>query len=152
MSVSLYGRNAFQQIKADAAAKRDAAIKKAKAEYRATIKQIGELQARLTGPRERGRKNARIRLIDIVFDNLPTDRAFSYADVAGIIESVPTARDYAQSSINMTISRLLKAGDIKRVQYAKHNKPALFALPSVQIETEKTMLEWAKEVEGWQDL
>ena len=52
----------------------------------------------------------------------------------------------------MTLSRLLKAGDIKRVRYAKNGGSALFALPSVEVETEKTMLDWAKEVEGWQDL
>ena len=52
----------------------------------------------------------------------------------------------------MTLSRLLKAGDIKRVRYAKNGRSALFALPDVEVETEKTMLDWAKEVEGWQDL
>lgn len=38
------------------------------------------------------------------------------------------------------------------MRYAKNGKSALFALPDVQVETEKTMLDWAKEVEGWQDL
>ena len=52
----------------------------------------------------------------------------------------------------MTISRLLKAGDIKRIQYARHGKKALYALPHVDVETEKTMLDWAMEIDGWQDL
>ena len=45
-----------------------------------------------------------------------------------------------------------KAGDIKRVQFAKAGKPALYALPHVEIECEKTMLDWANEIDGWQDL
>ena len=52
----------------------------------------------------------------------------------------------------MTISRMLKAGDIKRVQFAKHDKPALYALPDVEVETEKTMLQWAQQVDGWETM
>ena len=47
---------------------------------------------------------------------------------------------------------MLKAGDIKRVQFAKAGKPALYALPHVEVVTEKTMLDSAMEFDGWQDL
>ena len=143
---------AFKQLREIAAKKRDDAIKRAKDEYRAAIGQIAKLETDLRPRQERGCKKRKIRLIDLIHDNLPTDRAFSFADVVGILESIPDARTYAKSSINMTISRLLKAGDIKRVRYAGHQKAALFALPDVGVETQKTMLEWAKEVDGWHNL
>ena len=151
-AVSLYGMNkSIQELRDIAAAKRDNLIKAAKAEYSETCKRIGELETRLRSkPRRRGARSNRIRLVDVIYDNLPTDRAFGFADVEGIIEA--KGKSYAKSSINMTISRMLKAGDIKRVQFAKLGKPALFALPHVEIEAAKTMLDWAREVDGWQGL
>ena len=141
----------FQELRDIAAAKRDNLIKAAKAEYSETCKRIGELETRLRSkPRRRGARSNRIRLVDVIYDNLPTDRAFGFADVEGIIEA--KGKSYAKSSINMTISRMLKAGDIKRVQFAKAGKPALYALPDVQIETQKTMIEWAKQVPEWQTM
>ena len=146
-------KTSIQNLRDAAAKKRDAAIKAAKAEYSETVQKIGELESRLSGQRRRkGSKRDRIRLVDIIYDNLPTDRPFSFADVVGILEANPNARTYAQSSINMTISRMLKAGDIKRVRFAKTGQEALFALPDVKVECEKTMLSWAKEVDGWREM
>ena len=141
----------FQELRDIAAAKRDNLIKAAKDEYAETIKRISDLETRLsTHPKRRGARSNRIRLIDVIYDNLPTDRAFSFADVYGIIES--KGKQYAKSSINMTISRLLKVGDIKRVRLAKTGIPALFALPHVEVESAKTMLDWATEIDGWRDM
>lgn len=142
----------FKQLREIAAKKRDDAIDRAKADYRAAIEQIAKLETDLRPRQPRGTKKRKIRLVDLIHDNLPTDRAFSFADVTGILESIPNARSYAKGSINMTISRLLKAGDIKRVRYAGHGKSALYALPDVNIDGEKTMLEWAREVDGWRDM
>ena len=41
---------------------------------------------------------------------------------------------------------------IYQASLTQHNKPALFAMPELDIECEKTMLDWAKEIEGWEDL
>ena len=150
-AISLYGMNNYKQLREVAAAKRDNLIKAAKAEYSETVKRIADLESRLRPkPKRRGARSNRIRLVDIIYDNLPTDRAFSFADVQGIIEA--KGKSYAKSSINMTISRMLKSGDIKRVQFAKQGRPALYALPNVDVEAEKTMLDWAKGIYGWQDL
>ena len=146
-------KTSIQNLRDAAAKKRDAAIKAAKAEYSETVQKIGELETRLSnGRKRRGAKRDRIRLVDIIYDNLPTDRPFSFADVVGILEASPNAKTYAQSSINMTISRMLKAGDIKRVRFAKTGQEALFALPDVKVECEKTMLDWAREVDGYQEM
>lgn len=73
--------NHFQQLREVAAAKRDNLIQAAKQEFSDTVKRIGELETRLrTEPKRRGARSDRIRLVDIVYDNLPSDRAFSFAD------------------------------------------------------------------------
>ena len=130
--------NAYKQLREIAAKKRDDAIALARAEYKTSIKEIGKLEIRLQ-PRQarkpRAKPPAKIRMVDVIYDNLPTDRAFSYADVVAIIETIPTV-SYKASSINVTLSRLLKAGDIKRVRYAKNGRSALFALPDVEVEIE----------------
>ena len=144
--------NPIQQLKQQAVSKRDKAIAAAKEEYNKTLQLISEIDSRLIGKRER--KNSRTgkpTLIQMIFENLPDDRAFSQSDVAGILDA-HSERKYAKNSINMTISRMLKAGDIKRVQFAKHDKPALYALPDVEVETEKTMLQWAQQVDGWETM
>ena len=141
----------YKQLRDAAAEKRDKRIKAAKSEYAETIKRIADIESRLkTKPKRRGARRNRIRLVDIIYDNLPNDRSFGFDDIKGIIDA--KGKSYAKSSINMTISRMLKAGDIKRVQYAKAGKPALYALPHVDVVVEKTMLDWAMEVDGWQDL
>ena len=144
--------NPIQQLKKQAIQKRDDAIEAAKQEYAETIQKIGELDSRLTGRRKRkSSRRSKPRLVDLIFDNLPDDRAFSQSDVAGILDA-HSERKYAKNSINMTISRMLKAGDIKRVRFASNNKPALYALPHVNVECDKTMIQWAMEIPGWEDL
>ena len=144
--------NAIQQLKKEAVTKRDKAIESAKKEYNDTIQKINELDSRLTGKRVRkfSREN-KPTLIQLIFDNLPDDRAFTQTDVAGILDA-HSHRKYAKTSINMTISRMLKSGDIKRIRYAKNGKPALYALSHVDVEQEKTMLQWAKEIPDWQNI
>ena len=144
--------NPIQQLKKQAIQKRDDAIEPAKQEYAETIQKIGELDSRLTGRRKRkSSRRSKPRLVDLIFDNLPDDRAFTQTDVCGIL-AAHADKQYAQRSINMTISRMLKAGDIKRIRFAKHGKPALYALPNVDIEAERTMIDWAKEVDGWRTM
>jgi len=124
----------------------------AKKEYNETIRKIGEISSRLTGNKVRqSSRRSKPTLVDLIFDNLPDDRAFTQCDVAGILDA-HSERKYAKSSINMTISRMLKAGDIKRVQYATKDKPAMYALPQVNVECEKTMIQWAQQVNGWETM
>ena len=142
--------NAIQLLKEQAVEKRDQVIDAAKKEYNETLQKINELDSRLTGDKTIIRPS-KPTLTRRIFENLPNDRAFSQSDVAGILDAF-SERKYAKSSINMTISRMLKAGDIKRVRYSKAGKPALYALPDVEVEEEKTMIQWAQEVEGWRTM
>ena len=144
---------AIQQLKQEAALKRDALIDAAKAEYNETIQKISEIETRLVGKqRRRGSRRDKIRLVDLIFDHLPNDRPFSFADVEGILEANSRGRNFAKSSINVTVNRMLKAGDIKRVRHSKPGQPALFALPDVQVSEAKTLVEWAMEIDGWKEM
>ena len=47
---------------------------------------------------------------------------------------------------------MLHAGSIKRVRRATAGKSALFALIDYDAPEAKTMLDWAKDVEGWETM
>lgn len=144
----------FKALRDVAAAKRDATIKAAKLEYNETIQKIAELESRLRGQR-RPRPNARPgrpKLADHVYDAMPDDRAFSLDDLLGTLNERHPERTWIKQSVNVAVNRFLKAGAIKRVRFAGHKTTALFALPDVDVQEAKTMLDWAKEVYGWETM
>ena len=54
--------------------------------------------------------------------------------------------------MNANLNRLLHAGAIKRLRHVTAGKPALFSLIDYDTPEAKTMLDWARELEGWEDL
>lgn len=152
-TVSLYAMNAYKQLRDKATARRDRLIENAKTEYSRTIQIIAELEQRLAAkpPRKKARSTY-VKLADLVYSVLPADRPFSVDDVFGAIEAADPKRNTTKASVNTNLNRMLNAGSIKRVRFSKNGQPALFALPSVEVECDKTMLEWAEEVEGWEDM
>ena len=144
----------FQELRRIATKKKNAAIKAIKAEYSETIQKIAELEARLKAPRK-PRPNARAgkpRIADLVYESLPDDKPFTLNDVLGILEASHPERDWKRHSVYVALNRFLKQGAIKRIAHSGHKRAAIFALPSVPLEPAKTMLDWAKEIEGWQGM
>ena len=143
--------NAFKTIRERAAKKRDAAIKAAKLEYSETIQRIAELETRLNGER-RPRPKAKTKLADLIYSVLPDDTTFTLTDVVGFVTAADPDRKFSKQTVYTNLNRFLKSGAIKRVAHAGHKRAAVFALSDVEVESAKTMIEWAKEVEAWQDL
>lgn len=145
--------NAYKQLRDKAKARRDRIIDQAKGEYQRTLEIIAELETRLNAkpPRKKARSNY-VKLVDLIYSVLPSDRPFCLNDVIGFVAAADPNRRPSKGSVCTNLNRMLHAGSIKRVSYSQHNKPALFALPELEIECEKTMLDWAKEVEGWETM
>ena len=141
---------AFKQLRAAAAEKRDNAIRSAKAEHALTVQKIAELESRI-GPKRRPRGNARKpTLADLIYSVLPDDRTFTIDDVCGLVQSAEPDRERSKATIGTNINRILHAGSIKRVRRSTAGKPAIFALIDFDAPEARTMLDWAKEVDGWQ--
>ena len=141
-------------MKQEAAAKRDAAIKAAKTEYNETVQKIAEVESRLKGERRPrpGTRSSKPRIADIIWSVLPDEKTFTLTDVLGWLEAAQPDRRWVKQSAYVALNRFLKAGAIKRIKHAGRGQPAVFALPDVDIPEAKTMMDWAKEVDGWQDL
>ena len=154
-AVSLYGMNeSFRNIRAIAAKKRDKAIKAAKLEYNETIQKIAELEARLKTTRtpRPGARAGKPKLADLVYEAIPDDKPFTLNDLIGTLKAKHPERNWIKQSVNVAVNRFLKAGAIKRIAHAGHKRAAVFALPEVDLPEAKTMLDWAKGIEGWREM
>lgn len=144
----------FQELRVIAVKKRDDAIKVAKAEYNNTAQQIAELEARLK-PERKPRPGARAgkpRIADHVYNAIPSDKPFTLNELMGTLKAKHPDRNWIKQSVNVAVNRFLNAGAIKRIAYAGHKRPAVFALPEVDIPEAETMLDWARKIDGWQSL
>ena len=144
--------NEFRTLREVAASKRDAAIKSAKKEYSITIEKIAELESRI-GPKRRPRGNAKKpTLADTIYSVLPDDRTFTIDDVCGLVKDAEPGRDRTRATISTNVNRMLHAGSVKRVRRPTAGKPAMFALIDYDAPEARTMLDWARDVEGWEDM
>ena len=144
--------NEFRKLREVAAAKRDAAIKRAKDEYSLTVQKIAELESRI-GPKRRPRGNAKKpTLADLIYSVLPDDRTFTIDDVCGLVKNAEPDRERSRATIITNLNRMARAGSIKRVRIATTGKPVLYAMADFDAPEVRTMLDWAKDVEGWQTM
>ena len=143
----------FKELREIAAKKRDKAIKTIKAEYNETIQKIAEVEARLREPRKRpNARPGKPRIADKIFEALPTDKTFTLNDVMGTLKASHPDRKWNRQSVYVVINRLMKQGAIKQISRAGHKRAAVYALADTPFEPAKTMLDWAKEVEGWETM
>lgn len=142
--------NEFSKLREAAASKRDAAIDAAKREYSITIQKIAELQGRFTGTRKpRARAKPKTTLADLIYAQLPDDRTFSVNDVHGLVKNAEPDRERTRATIITNLNRMARAGSIKRVRMATTGKPVLYAMADFDEPKARTMIDWAKDVEGW---
>ena len=144
----------IKQLREVAAKKKDDAIRLAKSEYNETVQKIAELEARLMGPRKPrpGARAGAPKIADKIWDAFPRDKPFTLDDVMGFVKAEHPDRKWIRQSVNVAINRFLKAGSIKRIAHPGHKRPAVFALPEVELPEAKTMLDWAKEIDGWESM
>ena len=145
--------NEFRTLREVAASKRDAAIKAAKKEYAITVEKIAELEGRIKGRRKpRAKARPKTTLADLIYAQLPDDRTFSVDDVHGLVKNAEADRERSRATIITNLNRMARAGSIKRVRIATTGKPVLYAMADFDAPEVRTMLDWAKDVEGWQTM
>ena len=93
--------------------------------------------------KRRPRANAKPKttLADTIYSVLPDDRTFTVDDVCGLAKGAEPDRERSRATITTNLNRLLHAGSIKRIRYAKAGKPAIFALVDYDAPEAKTMLD-----------
>ena len=135
----------YKQLRKDAAAKRDNAIRAAKLEFNETVQKIAELETRLKGERRprRNSKSSKPSLADLIYSVLPEDRTFTLDDVIGVVKSVDPERTFSKQTIYTNLNRFLKSGAIKRISHAGHKSAAVFAMPDLDVQAVETMADWA---------
>ena len=145
--------NEFRTLREAAASKRDAAIKAAKREYAITVEKIAELEGRIKGRRKpRARAKSQTTLADLIYAQLPYDLTLSVDDVCGLVKSAEPERERTRATIITNLNRMARSGSIKRVRMAKTGKPVLYAMADFDVLEAKTMLDWAKDIEGWREM
>jgi len=136
----------FKQLIETARAKRDAAIQKAREDYRSTVQQIKAIQATLE-PRNsslKGRPKPAVPLRAKIYDAIPKDSHFTVLDVANWMEL-----EHADHQIiRTTLDRMIKRGEVKRVRRGRSRTPAVFAVseygPPVAKCDDLTMVQFAE--------
>ena len=145
--------NEFRTLREAAASKRDAAIRDAKKEYAITVEKIAELEGRFKGRRKpRAKASPKTTLADLIYAQLPDDRTFSVDDVCGLVKNAEPDRERTRATIITNLNRMARAGAIKRVRIATTGKPVLYAMADFDGTEARTMLDWAKDVEGWETM
>ncbi|MBM79939.1 MAG: hypothetical protein CMJ78_05015 [Planctomycetaceae bacterium] len=134
---------AFDELKRQAAAKRDAAIREARKEYRETIRSLDGLRCKLA-PKKR--KRSSVPLHERILQVIPTDACFTVSDLESWLGLNYSDHDLIRS----TLYRMIKRGQIKRMRRSRCREVAMFASveygPSVSKWDDMTLVEAAETV------
>lgn len=119
----------FNELRKRAREKRDAAIKEARDEYRITLADINALQHRLLQkPSQKGKPKPRVPMRQKIMDVLPTDREWTVDELLAWLH-LPTTD---KNQLRAALTKMIKAGTIKRIRRGKRHVEALFAVPAFQ--------------------
>ncbi len=110
--------------------RRNRAIAKARADYKATLTRLAELEQDLYGIKPVAHKTV-AACIDSV---IPSDRAFTTADVMAGLEALDNGREWRKRSIDNHLSRLRERGIVKRVKRARKGNLAIYARADLDME------------------
>lgn len=107
--------DAYEQLKTQARQKRDAAVKRARVEYRDSLHRIDQLRATLGEDVPKGKASRRKPTIELICDLMPRDRAFTFADIHRALTEAEPGREFNQLSVRTLLPRLQEQGIIRRV-------------------------------------
>ncbi len=118
----------FNELRRLAREKRDKAIKAARDHYQETLAEINGLQRTLIEPKPSllGRPKPDVPLRVEIMDVAPKDSTFTVNDILRSLEF----DEPEFTRVRTTFDRMIKRGDIKRIQRGRRNIPAVFAVSS----------------------
>ena len=110
---------AYDELRRQAAAKRDKIIQNAQQEYRVAVRRINALRKLVTGeskPAIRPPRRAKDRsLSDMLVELLPKDRPFTVAEVCDMVYADPLGCQYKENSIRSQLPTLAARGIIHKI-------------------------------------
>lgn len=128
----------YEELRRQAAEKRDNIIAAAKQEYRVAMRRIRSLHKLMTGeytpairPLKREREPS---LRELLLGIVPSDRGFTVAEVCELAYSHEVACRFKENSIRSACGELKRRGEL--VQVGRHNGHILWAKPDAQLEPE----------------
>lgn len=114
---------AFNDIRAEARRKRDAAIKKARDEYERTLADIARLEQDILG-RDFSDHRTLSSMMNAV---IPTDRPFTTLDILSAVEAMDSGRVWRKRTVDHHIARLRDKGILRRIRKSNGTERALYA-------------------------
>lgn len=139
----------FRKLKLAARKKRDQIIESANREYEQTIRSLADAENLLSPPKKRQRKKT---INQLVAELAPHDQPFGVDDLANAIKESYPDRSCARQTIVRAAHDLIKAGSFKKVTLPNHGRKAMYARAELAVEPVKRMIDWAMEIDGWQDM
>ncbi|RIK72991.1 MAG: hypothetical protein DCC68_25620 [Planctomycetota bacterium] len=112
----------FDELRALARRKRDAARKRVQAEYEITLRQIARLERSLGFDQVPGHRKMR-QTIDTV---IPVGRDFTADEVHAALETADPKRAWAKGTVDKYLLKLRKNGIIQRVRIGTAGKSAIY--------------------------
>jgi hypothetical protein len=107
----------FKILRQQAATKRDAAVKAARAEYRNSCRLIDELAQSLpVKPATVRRRNGRQPIIELIADVMPKDKAFTIRDIMEGLRLAHPLREFHEPTVRTFFSRLIEQGMIRKLR------------------------------------
>jgi hypothetical protein len=106
-------------LRQQAAAKRDAAILKAKADYSYALRLLDDLAKTLPNESRKpriGRRSQQQPVIELLADILPKDRPFTIRDVLGLLRAAHPSREFHEPTIRTFFAKLIDRGMIRRLR------------------------------------
>lgn len=107
--------DAYSQLEKQARQKRDAAIARARVEYRDTLRRIHNLRDALGESIEPAKRSKPKPIVALVQDLMPRDRAFTFADMLRILRDAEPDREFSDPSLRSLLAQLDKRGVVRRV-------------------------------------
>lgn len=127
--------DAYAQLQKQARKKRDAAIQRARVEYRDTLQRIHNLRDALGEAVEPTKRLQPKPIVELICDLMPRDRAFTFADVLRILRDAEPSREFNDPSIRSMLTQLDKRGIVRRVGTNQRGR-VLWAAGDSKIEVE----------------
>lgn len=125
----------YEQLRADAAKKRQAAVQRARHEYQETLKQIDSLRSRIGYEAPPGRPKRQRSVRELVLDAMPKDRAFTFADISNRLKELEPNREFNQVSLRTLLRHMAAEGILDRISKNQAGR-VLWAVKGAQIEAD----------------
>lgn len=124
----------YEQLKAEAAKKRQEATQRARREYQETLRQIEALRCRMGYDPPRKKPKRYRPIVELIADVMPRQKTFTFAEIHKLLTEAQPDREFNQLSVRTTLRQLSKQGMVKSVAKDQAGR-VLWAAADAEIKT-----------------